>query len=697
MKISKSNLYRIALIAIILLGGFFMGFGIWKEGSGNAYYTAAVKSMLQNFHNFFFASFDAGYITVDKPAFGLWIQCLFGLIFGVHGWSLILAEVVCSMISIALLNHIIGRTFGKPAGLLASFLLATTPIFVAASKTNNLDASLVMMTLFATWALLVASERKSLKLLLLAMFLEGIAFNIKTLEAFMVLPAFVVCYLFATKIKISRKIINSAAALVMLLVVSLCWILAVDLTPAADRSYVGSSSTNSQLELALGYNGIQRIIGMFGGNRGNQFRNNAPIDDSNQSNPLNDISFNGGEQNNSSPNMIPGIGGGIGASEGGQQGPLRLFNAQMASQASWLIPLALFGILALILRYRKVEDENKSESLRHLLLWSVWFISMYGFFCISSFFHRYYLSMFAPAIAALSAIAIVELFRFFKLRSTTAFLLPAAFLITSIVEIIIVNRYTGYRTVLIPVICVLTFISVASLILINILNDLKLLKFLKPAVTIGIIGVLITPFVWTCTTINGVQTTTPTAGPDIRGDMFGGMFGMNGDGNNRRDFQMPNGGDFQLPNGGNFQMPENMNPNEFANGNGFMDGGNANSALIDFINNNPSDNKYLIATMNAGSSEPIILNTDAKVMTIGGFLGSDPSITLEEFIEMVKEGQVKYFLAGGMGGGMGNGAQGQITNWVEQNATVVDYGNGSSTTNMRNSGTLYDLSGLVDN
>ncbi|MCL2320648.1 MAG: glycosyltransferase family 39 protein [Oscillospiraceae bacterium] len=675
MKISKPILYRIALIAIILLGGFLMGYGIWNQGNGNAYYTAAVKSMLQNFHNFFYASFDAGYVTVDKPALGLWIQCLFGLIFGVHGWSLILAEVVCSMISIALLNHIIGRTFGKPAGLLAALILATTPIFVAATKTNNLDASLVMMTLFATWALIVASERKSLKLLILAVVLEGLAFNIKTFEAFMALPAFVVCYLFATKIRIKNILINSTVALIVLLVVSLSWILAVDLTPANNRPYVGSSSTNSELELAIGYNGIQRIFGRFGGNFRN---NNTPSRDGTTEAPSLLSFFNNTQNGNAAQgnnNRNQGMGGGMGASEGGVQGPLRLFNVQMAGQASWLIPLALFGILALILRFRKEKDENRSAVLRHLLLWSVWFISMYVFFCISSFFHRYYLSMFAPAIAALSAIAIVELFRFFKLKSKEAFLLPAAFLFTAIIEIIIVNRYTGYRNVLIPVICILTFVSIASLIIIYFINDLNLVKFVKPAAAIGVLGILITPFVWSCTTLYGVQSTAPIAGPEVRnnGNMFDGAFTANVNRNNI-----------------------DRNNNNMRNAGGFNPDDGSSNTLIEFIKNNPSDNKFLIATINAGTSESIILNTDARVMTIGGFSGSDNTITLEAFQEMVKEGQIKYFLAGGRGG---NG-QNQIVSWIEQNAKEVDYSVTSpgTTSNQasRTSGLLYDLSGLFD-
>ena len=53
-----------------------------------------------------------------------------------------------------------------------------------------------------------------------------------------------------------------------MLTISLSWAVAVDLTPAASRPYVGSSQNNSEISLALGYNGIQRLLGQLdlGGN-----------------------------------------------------------------------------------------------------------------------------------------------------------------------------------------------------------------------------------------------------------------------------------------------------------------------------------------------------------------------------------------------------------------------------------------------
>lgn len=158
----KQNWHYIVLFFIMFLSGFLSFYGAWNEGYSNWYYSSAVKSMLQSWHNFFFVSFDpGGFITVDKPFLGLWIQTLSAFIFGFHGWSLILPESIATVISVILLYHLVQRSFGKTAGLISALVLALTPIFEVVGRVNNLDAILIMTLLFATWALIVAAEKGS--------------------------------------------------------------------------------------------------------------------------------------------------------------------------------------------------------------------------------------------------------------------------------------------------------------------------------------------------------------------------------------------------------------------------------------------------------------------------------------------------------------------------------------------------------
>ena len=74
-------------------------------------------------------------------------------------------------------------------------------------------------------------------------------------------------------------------------------------------------------------------------------------------------------------------------------------------------------------------------------------------------------------------------------------------------------------------------------------------------------------------------------------------------------------------------------------------------------------------------------------MAIGGFNGSDPSPTLEQFQQYVADGRIHWFIAGGQGGpgGMGAGGQtsSQISTWVQQNFPSVTV----------DGVTLYNLSG----
>src|SRR5580704_14097975 len=84
------------------------------------------------------------------------------------------------------------------------------------------------------------------------------------------------------------------------------------LTPAADRLYVGGSTNDSILQLALGYNGLGRLDG----------------------NETGSVGFTGGR--------------GGGPAFGGAAGLGRLFGTEMGGQISWLLPAALIALIGLL-------------------------------------------------------------------------------------------------------------------------------------------------------------------------------------------------------------------------------------------------------------------------------------------------------------------------------------------------------------
>lgn len=660
MEQIKNNWHKGALLIILALTGFLSFYSINNEGYANQYYSAAVKSMLTSWHNFFFASFDAGgYVTVDKPALGLWLQALSSLIFGFHGWSLILPEALSAVVSTALMYIIVKRFFGRTSGIISALIFGFTPILIAVSRTNNFDSSLVMVLLFAAWALIKAAEKGSLGFLLLSLALVGLGFNIKMLQAYMVLPAFVLVYILTAPINIKKRVFHLTGAGAVLIAVSLSWALIVDLTPADTRPYVGGSKTNSVIELALGYNGIQRITGSQSGRDGDSGgRMNGQQGDSNADSfeKGNAGNFNGrpggfdgglgGDDGGPGGFGMNNAGGPGGEGENGQKGLLRIFNEQLAGQISWMLPMALFGILALILKSHKYVNEKKMV-LRHLLLWVGWIAPMLAYFSIAGFFHRYYLVMLAPGMAALAGAGMVEMWKAYKEDGWKWILLPSALLSTAGVQSMILTRYTEWR-ILIYIVFGLCILGAGLLVVFRILNKNR---FFKPVIfitAISLMALLIAPAVWAYSPIAyGSNTTLPVAGPELKRGLD---FGIGGWQNNR------------------------MGPQGF---------GRMSTDTIKFLLSKKQGEKFLVAVADANLAAPIILETGEAVMAVGGFSGTDDILSAEMLEKMVKAGEIRYFQLGFRG----MGQQSEITRWVMENGKLVsDIGDGNL-----NKSSLYDL------
>jgi len=95
--------------------------------------------------------------------------------------------------------------------------------------------------------------------LLLGATLVGFALNVKEMEAFLIVPPLFLWYLCGAQRGRLSRLGHVLLAGFVALVVSFSWIFAVDLTPAGARPFVSDSGTNSELSLALGYNGLGRL------------------------------------------------------------------------------------------------------------------------------------------------------------------------------------------------------------------------------------------------------------------------------------------------------------------------------------------------------------------------------------------------------------------------------------------------------
>ncbi|MBV9354684.1 MAG: glycosyltransferase family 39 protein, partial [Chloroflexi bacterium] len=360
---------RIGLIAILAVSALLELWHLNQLGYANEFYAAAVYSMLQNWHAFFFNSFDAnGFVTIDKPPLGFWMQVLSARLLGFSGFSILLPEALATVGSVALVAYLVRRAFGSATGLLAGFMLALVPISVVVGRNNTIDALLVVTLVLAVWAALRATERGSLRWLLATAVLVGLGFEIKMLEAYLVVPALGLVYLLGAPRPLRTRIGHLALATVVMLVVSLAWPLAVDLTPASLRPWIDSTQDNSAISLALGYNGIDRLIGQRGS-----------------------VGQFVGGLTSSAASDGTGFGGG-GMFNNGPAGVLRLFDAQLAGQASWLLPLALVGLVGAI--WPAVRDRRRLVENRQVqagIVWGTWLLAAGAFFSVANFFHSYYL------------------------------------------------------------------------------------------------------------------------------------------------------------------------------------------------------------------------------------------------------------------------------------------------------------------
>ena len=286
--------------------------GLSANGWANSYYSAAVQAATQSWKAFFFGSFDSSnFITVDKPPASLWVMDASARIFGVSSWSILVPQALEGVAAVGLLYATVRRQFTAAAGLIAGLVMALTPVAALMFRFNNPDALLTLLLVASAYSVTRALQRGSTWWLVAAGSFVGFAFLTKMLQALIVVPGFALVYLVAAPTPLRRRLLQLLAAGAAIVVSAGWWVAIVALWPAASRPYIGSSQDNSILSLIFGYNGFGRLTGNESG------------------------SVIGGQTFGTGGNPAP---------RGGMWGPTgitRLFNDEMGTQVSWLIPAAL--------------------------------------------------------------------------------------------------------------------------------------------------------------------------------------------------------------------------------------------------------------------------------------------------------------------------------------------------------------------
>lgn len=612
------------IVLIVLLAAWLRFSNLDSIGYGNHYYTATVKSMLQSWYNFFFVSAEpGGSVSVDKPPLGFWIQAVSAYFLGVNGFAVVLPEIIAGLLSVVLIFHLVRRSFGASAGLLAGLSLAITPVVVATDRNNTIDSLLILTLLLAAWSWIKAVETNRMRYLLIGAALVGIGFNIKMLQAFLPLPAFIVMYFLGGREKITRKIFKLAMAGILLVAISLSWITIVDLVPADQRPYVGSSNDNSEWTLAIGYNGLSRLFGM-GRNRGGPLARpanpgNLPV----QPRPNQTLPRVGNTPGQINPANPPVNLGGVNRPGGGmmnfgQPGALRLLLGPLSKEASWLLPLNLLGLITLLVigKITWPLDERRQAAV----LWGGWMLTAGVFFSIASFFHEYYLAMLGAPMAALVGIGLNDLWKFLQkkkwLGALTLVLLAIA---TLALQWNIAKSFLADLSWLPRVWAVAGAGGIA--VIISILVNKHVLQI--SGVVLVITALLITPALWSAWTMqySSVNQSLPAA--------F-------------------NGTTRELQNRGGLQV---------------------NQALLRFLQANTQGMEYLMAVPSSMQGADYVLATGRPVLYMGGFNGSDAVVSNEDLEYLVEAGRLRfiYFAPGG-----NYLRQNEIQNWVDTHCRSVN-------------------------
>jgi 4-amino-4-deoxy-L-arabinose transferase-like glycosyltransferase len=658
--------HLIGLTAVLAVAAFLDFFRLQQNGYANEYYAGAVRSMLKSWHNFFFVSFDpGGLVSVDKPPLALWLQATSAKIFGYSGWSILLPEALAGVAAVWLLYLLVARVFGRVAGLVAALALAVSPVSVSVNRDNNPDALLALLLVAAAYVGVRAVESGRLRTLLLSAVLVGLAFNTKMLAAMVVIPGLGLAYLLFSRLSWRRRLAHLAVAGVVLVAVSGGWIAAVDLTPASQRPYVGSTSDNSALSLAFDYNGLGRVTGQTGG-----------------------TSFGGG---------------GLGGAFSGTSGWLRLLNDALGDQGAWLLPLAILGGISALVAAARLR---RRRELAALTVIGGWFVAAAVVFSFSSgIIHTYYLSALAPATSALVGIGTVALWRDARRHPLWLGLPLLALALSAWLEVDLLRR-SDYLSWLQPLVIAGCAAAAAALIVAR-LPQVPGRLVAGGAIGVGLLALLAAPTAWAATTfrapVNGVF---PGAGPSfVSGLGSGGSVGGFAFGGARRGGP-PTGlrfrGNGGPPAGGFRIFGPGGPPAGFRNGaiprpayslgrggGGF---GGADSASIEralaYAKAHDPGTRWTLIVSSEQAAAPYVIKGES-VAAMGGFTGRETVLTSSYLSSLVRSGQARHFLLGSGGAGFGPfGGNNQAVSTITSVCKKVSDGAGSTSTS-----SLYDCAG----
>jgi 4-amino-4-deoxy-L-arabinose transferase-like glycosyltransferase len=382
----------------------------------------------------------------------------------------------------------------------------------------------------------------------------------------------------------------------------------------------------------------------------------------------------------------------------GSAGVFRVFNGELGGQIGWVVPLAIGGLVMVVLAAWTRRDRR---------LWALavvfggWFaVGIAAYSITKGIVHPYYFAGVAPAAAALIGLGAAAVGETAGSPAQRRLLFVAGTVVLgSATGEWLLAQQSDYQPARVAAI-------VAALGAPAIVGGVwargRQVDHLFGAAAIGL---LLVPGVWTVTSLKaGVSPMLPYASPARSGGALvgaglpAGLFDELGD--------LPAGG---LPGGlggpGGSGAPGGVGvpglpgglgdlPGGLPGGLGALSGGpggfgaltdDQTQALVAYLSAQRHGERWVLAVPSSMTASPIIIESGLPVMALGGFSGSDRILTTDQFAAKVAAHQVRYLMttgslpgfaapAGTPSGGPGAGAPGGAdwSGYAARHCTAVD-------------------------
>jgi 4-amino-4-deoxy-L-arabinose transferase-like glycosyltransferase len=600
---------QLIVTGIVLASGLVSAWNIGRAGY-STFYSTATHSMTVSWRALAFGAFDPrATITLDKLAGFLVPQALSARLFGFHPWSIALPQVLEGMVTVAAAAVIAHRWKGPRAAVLAALAVASTPLLPSMFGHEMEDGLLTMSLALAMLCWQSAVLHGRLRSLLLCAFWVAVGFQAKMMQAWLIVPGLAIGYLLAAPHSLPRRFGRGALAGSVLFGLSVSWMTALQLVPAAHRPYIDGSTNNNAFSMVFGYNGFNRLLpNLVPGAIGNT-----------------------GKAHRALKSVAPGLRSGISQLAQHRPHPLppgmrwsKLLLPYFTTQVGWLYPAALVGLavplVGLIRRRRLVyTDRDGLISTGTTLVLGSWLLLCAAVLTTASVPHTAYLAAISVQVGLLASAGLVDAIRLqhgggWPSRAVLPLLILAETLWTAL--ILIWHGNAPGR--LLPAVLAIGLASSAALAVPGrywrglTASDGRWRAGLVAA---GLIAVFLAPLTWTGYVLDPARN--GTAGEAYTGPKPAGTAHAAAQ---RYRIATP----FSTP------SDPRLSP--------------AQLRLIDYLRRHAGRSGPLMITDQWTTASVYILDGGLDVQTMGGFSGRAPTPTLPQLQRMIRTGRLRFAL-----------------------------------------------------